>query len=128
MVSAFETAALQSVPATVRRLSPHRVEWHLWNWEQWQLSRSSAGDYESRASGGIGGTSSRLFDAMCAEADTRSAMAVEAILSGLPEIERMAVHHVRLGAVFSDRTEQPEFPYARACVAIARGLYARGIV
>jgi hypothetical protein len=113
---------------TARRLSPHRTEWHLWNWEQWQRHATAVGDWESRASGGISSTSSRLFDAMCAEADTASARAVDAILDGLPECERVAVHHIRLLAVWHWRNEDPEFPYARAAVQIARGLFARGIV
>lgn len=107
-----------------------RVEWHLWNWEQWQLRDSSEGDYESRASGGMGGTFSREFDAMVAECDTRCALAVDTIIGDLPSAQRIAVHAKHLGVKWPDvyRTRvDPIVAYADACVRIGRELDAKGI-
>lgn len=110
-------------------MTPERVDWHLWNWEQWQRHEGTFGDYESRASGGVGGTGSKDFDAMVATADARCALAVDVIIGGLPPIQRMAVHNVHLSTVFRFRDEGAQAAmYVLACKTIGRGLDIRGIV
>lgn len=107
-------------------MAPDRVFWHLWNWANWQRCGGDDGDYESRASSGIGRSSSRDFDAMVAEADSRCAMAVEAILDNLTSAQRCAVHVKHLDAVY--RLRDLEASYDSACLSIGRGLDRRGIV
>lgn len=113
-------------------MSEDRVTWHLQNWAEWHRDRKTSfgNGYGSRASGPfVGATNTREFEAMVVEADNRCAAAVEAILDGIPAMQRFSVHHQHLDAVYRfRRAEQVHVVlYANARMAIARGLSIRGI-
>jgi hypothetical protein len=67
---------------------------------------------------------------MLAEADRKRAMAVEAIVDGLPPIERTSVYHFHLDAAFQVPIpgQRAELAYAKAQLVIKAGLKRRGIV
>lgn len=108
-----------------------RLEFHLWNWENWQR-RSRFWSfrrlwYPGRASGGMGNSGSIDFDAMVAHVDTRCAKAVEAALNNCAPAERCAVHHKHLDAVYRFRLPL-DVLYAAALARIADHLTRAGIV
>jgi hypothetical protein len=101
-----------------------RCDWHLANWAMWMGQTGLKLRYPSRAAC-IGKSGSNDFDAMVANADTRCAMAVDAIIDDLPTTERLAVYHIHLAAVW--RLRFLDACYARAKVHITNGLTMRGI-
>ena len=113
-------------------MTDDRLLWHLVNWAEWMEDKRSdfTRGYPSRASGGMGQSQSRDFDAMVATVDTICAKAVDAILDGAcSHAERLSVWHFHLDAVF-------RFPrlgcgahicYAAAKEKVRRGLMRRGI-
>lgn len=103
-----------------------RTEWHLSNWATWMHKGSVGKGYPSRASGGMGRSGSTDFDAMCANADTTSALAVDTLIEDLPQAERLTVHNEWLAAVYRVRGDPAEL-YASAKERIAKGLAAKGI-
>lgn len=109
-------------------MSDDRLEWHLWNWEQWHYQQKGhyGRGYPKRAHGPMGASGSSDFDQMVAAADTRCALAVEAILNDLPPAQRCAVHAVHLAAVYHLRNLQSSYDHATE--AVRAGLTKRGIV
>lgn len=114
-------------------MTDERLDWHLWNWENWHY-RGQTGDlargFSNLASSGIGRKSSSDFDSMVASVDDRCALAVETILDECTPAQRSAVHHFHLAAVF-------RFPhigygakvaYDEARERIRAGLTKRGIL
>lgn len=113
------------------RMSEPRLDWHLWNWEQWQL-RSHFGSlrahwYPAVGAEGPGAGTLNDFDDMVSAVDGRCAQAVESALEGCTVAERAAVHHKHLHAVYRLR-EPLEDCYARARCVIRATLDRRGIV
>jgi hypothetical protein len=102
-----------------------RCAWHLANWAQWMRQSALKLSYPSRAPI-IGKSGSSDFDAMVATEDTRCAVAVDAIIDGLPVAERLAVHHVHLAAVWRPGADLAG-SYAAARDRVALGLTKRGI-
>ncbi len=109
-------------------LTPDRVEWHLWNWEQWQHHCRIPGRLSNRASGGIEGYTG--YDGDCTEAyeesDRVAAAAVQALLDGMVPWLRLSVY-VKHGitAVYRLRGDV-EVAYCQACVSIGVGMARRG--
>jgi hypothetical protein len=101
-----------------------RCDWHLANWATWMRVSGLALWFPSRALA-IGKSGSSDFDAMVATADTRCAVAVDAIIDGLPLPERLAVYHIHLAAVW--RLRFLDAYYASAKDHVAEGLTKRGI-
>lgn len=79
-----------------------RIEFHLWNWSRWMGVRVVAlpPGAPKKASGGMGVSHRSDVDTMTRAADNRCAAAVDAIIDGLSPIERAAIHHFHLEAVF----------------------------
>ena len=113
-------------------MDDERLQWHLANWTEWQGDRpyDFGRSYPRRACGGIRSDASRDFDSMVADVDRSCALAVDAIVDGLPPIERASVHHFHLGSRFRAPVAKPhaERAYAQAQRAIKAGLKRRGIV
>lgn len=125
-----------SPKATLRRgdggMSEERLSWHLENWATWQFrSGSTARGYPSRAGSGIGVShGSRTFEEMAETADDNCARAVEAVLGDLTTLERCAVHHEYLSAVYRfprDQRGHAEL-YRAARDKIGKALSRRGIL
>ena len=114
------------------RMDEARLDFHLSNWAEWQRDRPSdfGRSYPFCASGGIRSDASRDFDSMVAEADAKCARATDAVVDGLPPIERASVYHVHLETAFRypDIGRSVERAYSLARVAIKTGLKRRGIV
>ena len=106
-----------------------RLTWHCENWRTWQEDRKSdfGRGYPSRASSRMGQSGSRDFDSMVAAADGHCARAVDAIVDGLPPVERCAVYHVHLAARFPYPATCAMDVYELARAEIRRGLMKRGI-
>lgn len=108
-----------------------RLDWHLWNWANWQRrSRFAALRslwYPGRAGSGIGRSHASDFDGMVSAADVRCARAVEGALAGCSPAERAAVHHKHLEAVDRARGDL-EALYASALRKISDHLTRAGIV
>lgn len=66
------------------------------------------------------------FEHLCDSADAYAARAMDAIIDGLPAIERAAVYHIHLAAVF--RMRDLEGAYERARIAIRSKMAGRGLV
>ena len=114
---------MSALPATVEE---DRVEWHLRNWKAWQQKGGLRLGYSSRASGGIGKSGSTDFDAMCANADNSSAVAVDTIIDDLPQRERLAIYNEWLCTVFRFEGDALAL-YESGVNRLAKGLRARGI-
>lgn len=116
--------------ATVLGMDDDRLDWHLWNWSNWQRS-SFAGTVRAlwypASSPAIGISHGADFDELVAAVDQRCAEAVESALDGCTVAERCAVHHVHLHAVYRPRIGLDE-AYQAARRKIADGLDERGIV
>lgn len=118
-----------ALPRVARRdgLSLARVEWHLWNWERWMRRPSREGEPPSTASGWDGRTydhdSERGYDTSCIVA----AKAVDAVIDGLSQRLRIAIHveHDLVAAVY--RMRDHEAAYGEACCALSALLSARGL-
>jgi len=114
-----------------RGMPEDRLTWHLDNWSEWQRDRHA--DFgrgaPHRASGGIQSGSSRDFDSMVAEVDLKCAKAVDVVIDDLSPVERAAVFHIHMGAVyrFPRVGLGAEVAYARAREGIRAGLLRRGI-
>jgi len=67
------------------------------------------------------------FDQMCDSMEVRCAEVVDALVHDLPIDERIAVHHVHLGAVWRLNRQRMEDVYERARQGLSDGLYRRGI-
>lgn len=111
-------------------MSDDRLDWHLWNWSNWQRS-SFAGSVRELwypgASEAIGISHSTTFDELVAAVDHRCAEAVESALDDCPTAERCAVHHVHLHAVYRPRIGL-QAAYGSARLRLAAGLDERGIL
>ena len=81
-------------------MTEDRVDWHLANWARWMRDGHVGTGYSSRASGGIGQSSNSDFESMCKNADNRCAFAVQAVIDGLSDAKRCALHHEYLHAVY----------------------------
>lgn len=103
-----------------------RLAWHLHNWSVFMYHRGNRLGYPSRASGLMGTSGSRDFEALAADADRRCAEACDAIIDSLEIACRAAIYAQHLGAAY--RLIEPiEDAYRRACAFLARELAARGI-
>lgn len=111
-------------------MTDDRVRWYLWNWERYSLrhkstSGSSGEGYPRRSLVFKGSNNSLTFEEMCRTADRISARAVDAIVDGLPQAQKLAVHHIHLASVFRLRNLEDTYDLARA--AIGAGLERRGM-
>ena len=101
---------------------------HLVNWADWLRRGSASGTgYPSRASGGMGNSGSKSFDAMVQEVDNRCARAVESVVSDLSPVESAAIRHFHCEAVYRFRDPAGDV-YRRAKIIVGRELEKRGIV
>jgi hypothetical protein len=112
-------------------MNDERLGWHLENWAAWQADHAHdfGRGYPTRASGGFVSRSSQDFSSMVHKADRACARAVDAILDGCTPIEKAAVSHFHLAAVFRFPRlgMAAENAYQSAREKIRRGLLARGI-
>lgn len=100
-------------------------------WVQWQRSWSAADELGypkvSPLFKGVcsGAASEDAFEHLCEQADAFAAHAIDAVIDGLSPVEKAAIYHKHLHAVFRGR--DLDDAYARALTAIERGIVARGV-
>lgn len=107
-----------------------RLDWHLENWAFWQRAPDNISrGYPGAASSGIGVSRRSHLDSMIDAADARCARVVDSIVGELSPVQRAAVNHYHLDAVFRfPRVGMgAERAYARARETIAYHLTRRGI-
>lgn len=108
-------------------MTEERVLWYLWNWEIYSLRHKSTanGDgYPKRSLVLKVGDSSKTFEELCRTSDRRCARAVDAIVDGLPQDQKLAVQNVHLWTVYRIRDQAGS--YEKAKEAIGKWLKIRG--
>lgn len=104
-----------------------RLEWHFDNWRRYMRRDDVTDGYPGKAAGCIGGGYSQTFDDMVDAADVRCARVMDALVSSLSTIERAAINHQYLYAVFRHGRGELEEALLRARYRIAAWLVQRGI-
>lgn len=109
------------------QLEDSRLDQLLELWAGWMRSSQPLRElwYPDGACGCVGGGYSQSFEDMLEAADSRSAEAVDACIESLPTIQRCAVMHKHLYAVF--RFRDLENHYLDARTALGLGLPVRGV-
>ena len=110
-------------------LTQDRIEWHMWNWEQWMHRKTREG-YEPGTASGFGNLetfdtdSQRGFELYC----INSAKAVQAIIEGFSLRLKLAVNvqHGLVAAVFRLPGGHAA-AYEEACALVGSQLAKRGI-
>ena len=118
---------------TIGGMSEGRLEFHFDNWRRWMRHDAATDGYPGKAAGCVGGGYSQSFDDMVDAADIRCAMIVDALVNSLTPLERAAIYHRYLYAVFRhgrDEAERQTFlrlATARARLKVAEWLVIRGV-
>lgn len=76
------------------------LEIHLYEWARWQRSGMPVQVYGKQAVGLSNGGASQDFDDMLEAEQRRIAAVVDSVINDLPPIQRCAIHHRYLHAVF----------------------------
>lgn len=106
-------------------MSEARLEFHFDNWRRWMRRDDVTDGAPHKAAGCVGGGYSQTFDDMADASDIRCARIVDALVNSLTPLERAAVYHRYLYAVF--RFRDLEATIARARLRVAAWLVARGV-
>jgi hypothetical protein len=109
-------------------LEDGRLDELLVLWTAWMRSSSPLRElwYPDTACGCVGGGYSQTFEDMLEAADSRSAEAVDAAVDSLPNIQRCAVMHKHLYAVFRFKDLEGHYIVARGTLRLVlpkRGVY-----
>jgi hypothetical protein len=107
-------------------MSEARLEWHLDNWRRYMRRDNVTDGYPGKAAGCVGGGYSQTFDEMADASDVRVARIVDALVGSLTNVERAAIYHRYLYAVYRFRLDV-ETVVNRARLRIAQWLVARGV-
>lgn len=102
-----------------------RLEWHFDNWRRYMRKDDVTDGYPGKASGCVGGGYSQTFDDMVDAEDVRVARVVDALVNSLTPLERAAIYHRYLYAVF--RHGELEQAIERGRYRVAVWLVARGV-
>lgn len=108
-------------------MSENRLEWHFDNWRRWMRKDDVTDGAPGKAAGCVGGGYSQSFDDMVDAADVRCARILDALVNSLSPIERSAVYHEYLYAVWRAREDVLEQSLFRARVRVAEWLVCRGV-
>lgn len=113
---------------TIGGMSEGRLEFHFDNWRRWMRKDDVTDGAPGKAAGCVGGGYSQTFDDMADASDIRCARIVDALVSSLSPVERAAVYHEYLYAVFrSGRNSNLEQSLLRARTKVAEWLVIRGV-
>lgn len=108
-------------------MSEARLEWHFDNWRRWMRQDSVTDGAPGKAAGCVGGGYSQTFDDMADAQDIRVARVLDALVNSLTPLERAAVYHQYLYAVFRHGRDALQQALDTSRVRIARGLVERGV-
>lgn len=104
-----------------------RLEWHFDNWRRWMRQDSVTDGAPSKAAGCVGGGYSQTFDEMADAQDIRVARVVDALVNSLTPIERAAIYHQYLYAVFRHGRDALQQALEGARLKVAGWLVVRGV-
>ena len=119
-------AALEAEPM-IAGMPVGRLEWHFDNWKRWMKNDTIVDGYPGKAAGCIGGGYSQTFDDMADAQDVRVARIVDALVSSLTHVERAAICHKYLYAVFRHGRGELDKALERGRFRIAAWLVIRGV-
>jgi hypothetical protein len=108
-------------------MSEARLEWHFDNWRRYMRRDSVTDGYPGKAAGCVGGGYSQSFDDMADASDVRCARVLDALVGSLGNLERAAIYHQYLYAVFRHGRGQLEQALYSARLKIAGWLVVRGV-
>ena len=111
-------------PANIKNES--RIKYYLDIWKDYMLRPDNNLGYPKK-SAYCRSSSLASFEDMADQIDYTDARAMDAIISGLPMSQQIAVNHFCLASVWRSSRESLEETYQRALVSIERGLNARGM-
>lgn len=97
----------------------------LHQWARWMRHASEVRGYPSRSCGIQCGGASKSLDELGDEMDAQLVRSMDAVIADLPHVERAAVHHQWLAAVWRLREPQ-SVVYRRAQQNIIAGMRRRG--
>lgn len=104
-----------------------RLEFHFDNWRRWMRRDDVTDGYPGKAAGCVGGGYSQTFDDMADAQDVRVAKVVDALVNSLTTLERAAIYHQYLYAVFRSGRGELEKALERGRYRIAAWLVIRGV-
>lgn len=110
---------------TIGGMPVWRLEWHFDNWRRWMRKDDVTDGAPGKACGCVGGGYSQSFDEMVDAADVRCARIMDALVNSLTTVERAAIYHEYLYAVFRMRDLRGTLVIAR--LKLARWLVVRGV-
>lgn len=108
-------------------MSEFRLEWHFDNWRRYMRKDAVTDGYPGKAAGCIGGGYSQTFDDMVDAEDVRVARILDALVNSLTPLERAAVYHEYLYAVFRHGRGELDQALGRARFRVASLLVSRGV-
>lgn len=108
-------------------MTPADVERHLANWSSWMRTGGGVRGYAHQTPGILTGNLNSWED-LCETCDKAAARATDASIEDLPNLERVAIHHYHLAAVWRFNRETVEIVYDRAVDALSYTLSAKGLV
>ena len=108
-------------------MSVLRLEWHFDNWRRYMRRDSVTDGAPRRAAGCVGGGYSQSFDDMADASDIRCARIVDALVNSLGPLERAAIYHEYLYAVFRHGREALPQALDSARLKVAGWLVQRGV-
>jgi hypothetical protein len=111
----------------VVKTTSYWVDWNLENWERFQREGGLPDGAPDRASGNMTNYLNMDFDGMCDRMDSDLASITAVVVAQLAPIERCALHHVYLSAVYRFRREGLELVLTRAKKNVEAGLKKRGV-
>ena len=102
-----------------------RLDWHLDNWARF-MRVGGLDDLDTKMPS-FWSSGASDFDTMADNAEAQQAEAFDALVVCLPIDERIAVHHVHLGAVWRMHRQRIEDVYERARLSLSDGMRRKGM-
>jgi len=102
-----------------------RLDWHLENWARYQRAGGTRQLGTKTQSHWASGSSD--FETMADKSEMRHALAVDALVWDLPDIERVAIMHTHLNAVWRSNREAMQEVYGRARLSLSAAMLRRAI-
>jgi hypothetical protein len=113
--------------AMIGGMSEARLEFHFDNWRRWMKKDDVTTGYPGKAAGCVGGGYSQTFDDMVDAEDIRCARILDALVNSLEPIERAAIYHRYLYAVFRHGRDRMEEALHKGRYRVAIWLVQRGV-
>lgn len=123
----MQAAVLKEKEPMIAGMPLARLEWHFDNWRRWMRKDDVTDGAPSKACGCVGGGYSQTFDDMVDAADVRCARIMDALVNSLTPVERAAIYHEYLYAVFRSARFDLKRTLEQARLRLAAWLVQRGV-